>query len=79
MEIGYIIGVIVVLYLILQILPLPFYFLYNGIVGAIFLWILNIFGPLVGIALPITIVNALIAGIFGVPGILFLLIWHYIL
>lgn len=79
MELGYIIGVIVVLFLLLKILPLPFYLLYNGIIGAVFLWLLNIFGPIIGISLPITIINALIAGIFGVPGILFLLLWHYVL
>ena len=46
----------------------------NGILGAIGLFIFNIFGNLVGINIDFNAINALVAGFFVVPGIILLLI-----
>lgn len=74
----YIIFALAVLYVIVRILPVPMSLLYNGVLGAIMLWVLNIFGPLFGISINITVVNSLIAGFFGVPGVIFLLAYKYL-
>lgn len=46
----------------------------NSIIGAILLWVANIFGA----GIQIGIINALIAGIFGIPGVIVLLILAHI-
>lgn len=74
----YIVLAIAVLYLVVKILPVPFYLLYNGILGAIILWLLNFIGPLFGVNLEITVINSLIAGFLGVPGIILLLALKYL-
>ena len=46
----------------------------NIIVGGIVLFVINLV-PFVD--LPINIINSLITGIFGVPGVIFVIIYHY--
>lgn len=50
----------------------------NGIAGGILLWLINLVGGNFGLIIPINIVTALIAGILGIPGVLFLIILNYI-
>jgi len=50
----------------------------NGIAGGILLWLINLVGGNFGLVIPINIVTALIAGILGIPGVLFLNILNYI-
>ena len=59
---------VVLLLVIVKLLSMPFKLVWNGICGAILLWLVNILGSLVGFGLKITIFKALIAGFFGVPG-----------
>ena len=68
-----IIGV-VILYIIIKLLKLPLKLLFNGIFGVILLFIVNLFGAGFGIQIGINIWTALIAGIFGIPGVAVLLI-----
>lgn len=56
------------LFVIVKLLSMPFKLVWNGICGAILLWIINLVGSLVGFGLKITVIKALIAGFFGVPG-----------
>ena len=77
-DVIYIVIAVVILYLFVKLLHVPFVLLYNGILGAIMLWVLNIFGPLVGVNVNITVINSLIAGFFGVPGVIFLIIYKYL-
>ena len=42
----------------------------NSVVGAIILWVVNLFGA----GIEITFLRALIAGFFGIPGVVVLLI-----
>lgn len=48
--------------------------LINGIVGVVVLWIVNFFGASIGITIGINIVTALVAGIFGIPGVIVMVI-----
>jgi inhibitor of the pro-sigma K processing machinery len=70
---------VAVLFIAVKIFSLPLRFLYNGVVGAILLWALNFLGGAFGLAIEITALNSLIAGFFGVPGIIFLLAYKYFL
>ena len=50
--------------------------MWNGVIGAAALWLVNLIGAAVGFGLKITVAKALIAGIFGVPGLLAVLCWE---
>ena len=69
---------IVVFAILGKLVALPFRILWklitNSIVGAIILWAIN----LLGVGIEITFLKALIAGIFGIPGVLLVLIVHYL-
>lgn len=61
---------LIVLCLIGKIVSLPVKLLWkmvtNSIVGAVLLWIVNLFGA----GIQITFIKALVAGVFGIPGVL---------
>ena len=75
--IGLAIGIII-LALILKLVSIPirlfWKFITNSIIGAIMLWVVNLFGANV----PIDILRALIAGIFGIPGVIVILLYQYL-
>lgn len=48
----------------------------NSMVGLISLLLVNYFTARYGFALPVNLVTVLIAGIFGIPGILGLMAWQ---
>ncbi|SEJ43966.1 inhibitor of the pro-sigma K processing machinery [Propionispira arboris] len=77
MLIAFFIG-LVVLYAIGKVVSLPMRLLWklitNSIIGGIMLWIINLFG----VGLQINLINALIAGIFGIPGVIGLIIYKFI-
>ncbi len=50
-------------------------FVSNSVCGAIMLFVVNIFG----LGIQITILKALFAGIFGIPGVLILIIWDKVI
>jgi inhibitor of the pro-sigma K processing machinery len=66
------------LFALVKIFSLPLRLLYNGLVGAALLWALNFFGAGFGLYIGITAANSLVAGFFGVPGIIFLLACKYV-
>ena len=51
---------------------LPFKIIWNSIIGAVILWLVNLTGI---ITIKITFIHALIVGIFGVPGLILLAIY----
>ena len=59
-----------------KLIALPFHILWklitNSIVGAIILWVINLFG----VGIKITFLKALIVGILGIPGVILVLIAH---
>lgn len=46
----------------------------NGVIGLVLLYFFNAIGGAFGTNIEISIVNALIAGVFGIPGIILLLL-----
>lgn len=48
----------------------------NSVLGAILLMIVNYFGAYFGITVGINLLTAIIAGVFGIPGILFLIVFQ---
>lgn len=67
---------IVLLWIVVKLLSMPFKLVWNGICGAVLLWVINLVGSLVGITIKITVINALIAGFFGIPGALAVLAYN---
>ena len=67
---------IVVFAILGKLIALPFRILWklitNSIVGAVILWVINLFG----VGIEITFFKALIVGIFGIPGVIVVLIAH---
>ncbi|NLI61677.1 MAG: pro-sigmaK processing inhibitor BofA [Clostridiales bacterium] len=80
--IGYALGLIL-LYLVGWLLLVPLKtilkFIYNGILGGIILWILNLIGGLIHVTVAINPITALIVGFLGVPGIILILLLQFIL
>ena len=66
-----VIGVIIIFALI-KIISLPFWLLKNSIIGAIMLYIFNFIGIF---TIKITFIHCLIAGVFGIPGVIALVIY----
>jgi len=74
---------IIALYIIAKIFVIPakivWKLLTNAFVGGITLLLINFVGGYFGINISINIVTALVAGVFGVPGIVLLLLAQYFL
>ena len=68
----------VVLFLVDKFFSLSFCLVWHGLVGVVMLWLLNMVGGLIGIHLEISVITALIAGFFGIPGIVVMLIYNLI-
>ena len=51
----------------------------QAVVGFAALFVLNFIGSWIGVELELNVFNALVTGVFGVPGVLILLIIKYIL
>lgn len=76
MELVYLgLGIVLIL-IVIKLLSLPFKFLWNGIIGACMLWLVNMFGGMVGFTMKITIFKALVAGFFGIPGALAVVLYE---
>ena len=69
--VGLVAGVLVILALKFLI-ELPFKIIWNSIIGAALLYLVNLTGL---IAIKITFIHALIVGVFGVPGLILLAIY----
>lgn len=67
---------VALLWLVVKLLSMPFKLVWNGLCGALLLWVLNLFGAMVGMTIKITVINALIAGFFGIPGALAVLAYN---
>jgi SigmaK-factor processing regulatory protein BofA. len=69
---------ILVLCLIGKVVSLPMHILWklisNSVIGAVMLWVVNLFG----VGIEITFLKALIAGAFGIPGVLGLVIYQFL-
>ncbi|MDD3840238.1 MAG: pro-sigmaK processing inhibitor BofA family protein [Clostridia bacterium] len=74
---------LVLLYFIGWLLFVPFKIvlklIYNGIIGGIMLWLLNLVGGFFGLSVVINPLTALIAGFLGIPGVILIIILQFIL
>ena len=67
-SVGLVAGILIILALKFFI-ELPFKIIWNSIIGAVILYLVNLTGIL---AIKITFIHALIVGLFGVPGLILL-------
>ncbi len=74
-----VLGVIVVLRLLAKPIRFIFKLLINTVLGFVLLWLVNFFGGGLGIALELSLLNALVVGLLGIPGVLLLLAIHFLL
>ena len=74
-----VLAVIVVLRLLAKPIKFIFKLLINTVLGFVLLWLINFFGGAIGIALELSLLNALIVGVLGIPGVLLLLAIRFLL
>ncbi|WP_027626456.1 pro-sigmaK processing inhibitor BofA family protein [Clostridium lundense] len=81
--IGYFLIAILALVILVKIFAWPLAILIkliiNGVMGAVLLFFINAIGTLFNFSIGINAVTALIAGFFGVPGVIFLIIFKTLL
>ncbi len=82
LTIGAVVICIILVVLLFKIIKTPlkwaFKLLLNAASGFIALVILNFFGGIVGLSLTVNLINCLVAGILGLPGVVLLLILKYL-
>lgn len=65
------IGALLVLFIILKILSLPFKLIIklviNGLIGGVIIWVINLIGAGFGFAITLNWITAIIVGILGIP------------
>ena len=49
---------------------------YNGLIGGLALWLVNLIGAPLGFILPITVWTALLVGLLGIPGVALLILYY---
>ena len=73
-------GAMIVLFIILKIISLPIKLivklLFNALIGGVVLYLINLTGL---IALDITWITALIVGFLGLPGVIIVIILHFLI
>ena len=74
-----VLAVILVLRLLAKPIKFVFKMLINTVLGFILLWLINFFGGGIGIWLDMSLLNALIVGVLGIPGVLLLLAIRYLI
>ncbi len=76
-------AVMLVIFLVFKLLSLPFKIMWklfvNAVIGFVLLLLFNFLGGLIGLTIEITWWKAVIVGIFGVPGIVGLLLVQLLL
>jgi inhibitor of the pro-sigma K processing machinery len=51
--------------------------IYNGLIGGLALWLINLIGSHFGFVLPINVWTALIVGFLGLPGVGILVLYYF--
>ena len=77
--VAYAVGIVLIL-LLGRILVFPLKvvlkLVYNGLIGGLALWLVNLIGAPLGFILPITVWTALLVGLLGIPGVLLLILYY---
>lgn len=74
-----VVGVILLIRVFLKPIKKIFKFLLHAAFGFILLFLVNYFGAAIGVGLELSLLNCLITGFLGIPGIVILLLIHYVL
>ena len=78
---AYALGIVLILLLgFFLVIPLKIVFrlVYNGLIGGIVLWLVNLIGAQFGFVLPITVWTALLVGFLGLPGVAILIFYFFV-
>jgi len=67
---------LVVLFIFINMFSLSLKLLWNGLCGVVLLWLFNMLGGIFGVAIPVNFISCVVAGFFGIPGVIFLLIYQ---
>ncbi len=71
-------GVVIALYVLIRILTAPikliFKLLINALVGFLLLFLANFVGGFFDFSIPVNLLTCLISGVFGIPGVIFLVV-----
>ena len=51
----------------------------NTVSGLVALWLVNLFAPVTGLYIGLNVVNGLIVGVFGLPGLVLLVLLKWVL
>lgn len=74
-------AIVLAVVLVLKLMAKPIKFLFklliNTALGFVLLWLINFFGGDYGILLQLNLLNAVIVGLLGIPGVLLLLAIHF--
>jgi len=74
-------GIIVAVYVLIRILAAPikkiFKLLINAVCGFALLFVANFIGGFFDFSIPINILTCIVAGAFGIPGVIFLVVVVY--
>ena len=74
---------IIILYVILKLIALPvkviIKLMANALIGGIVLFLINLIGAQFGFILDITWITALIVGFLGIPGVVIVILLHFLL
>ena len=80
--VAYAVGILLIL-LFGRILVIPLKIVlklvYNGLIGGLVLWLVNLIGSPMGFSLPITVWTALRVGLLGLPGVVLLIVYYMFL
>lgn len=68
--------VLLLLFALVQLFELPLKLIWNGLIGAGTLFVVNVLGSFVGFSLKITLWKALIAGFLGIPGTIAVILYE---
>ena len=76
---AYLLGILLILLfgrVLLIPLKIVFKLIYNGLIGGLTLWLINLVGINFGFVLPITVWTALLVGLLGLPGVGILVLYQ---
>ena len=74
---AYLFGIVLILFIgkiFLMPLKLVFKLIYNGVIGGIMLYVINLIGSHFGFVLALNPITALVAGFLGIPGVVLLVL-----
>ena len=72
-------GILLLIKIFLKPIKKIFKFLLHAVFGFLLLFLVNYLGEPLGVHLDPTLVNCLISGFIGIPGVLILLVFQYLL